>query len=283
LLHGCLRGGSFRWQFPLSAATTMCEEIPTDWLPLLRRLTQLSPDWAVWKNADSALRGQGDIDSVSVRAEREALIREFRSWARENALGPVFTCTHVPGVVLVVALRDREFVELDLCERAVFRGSPLFGAADLRHLMIMDDRGFRRLRPGAEGLLLLFFLGMKYGGRPARGVLQRKGITDLLDSDAEGVKGATALFGAAMKPAARLASAVLGDAWDRQSALQVEAWAAARTLRYPHVAKSRAAFRLSRGRNCLIWPILRRGRRIEGDVDAWLSVANQTYARFGSV
>jgi hypothetical protein len=282
-LHGCLRGGSFRWQFPLSAATTMCEEVPTDWLPLLRRLTQLSPDWAVWKNADSALRGHGDIDSVSVRAEREALIREFRSWARENALGPVFTCTHVPGVVLIVALRDREFVELDLCERAVFRGSPLFGAADLRHLVIMDDRGFRRLRPGAEGLLLLFFLGMKYGGRPAFDALQRKGIVDLLRADQDGMEAATSLFGVAEGPAWRLAKAVLQADWDRRSALEVEAWAGARALGHLRVVSSRVAFRLRRGRDCLIWSILRRGRRIEGDVEAWLSIAQETYARSGSV
>ena len=38
---------------------------PPPWLPLLRRLTELSPAWGVWKNADRAIAGYGDIDSIS--------------------------------------------------------------------------------------------------------------------------------------------------------------------------------------------------------------------------
>jgi hypothetical protein len=37
-----------------------------DWLPLLRRLTEVSESWAVWKNVDRALVGQGDVDSIAI-------------------------------------------------------------------------------------------------------------------------------------------------------------------------------------------------------------------------
>jgi hypothetical protein len=149
--------------------------------------------------------------------------------------------------------------------------------------MFMDNRGFRRLRSGAEGLLLLFFLGTRYGGRPAFDVLEKKGIVELLRADEVGAEAASSLFGVVEKPALRLARAVVQSGWDRRAALEVEVWAGARAIGHPRVASSRIAFRLRRGNNCLIWPVLLRGRRIEGDIDAWLSMASQRYARFGSV
>ena len=35
------------------------------WMPLIQRLTEVAPQWAVWKNVDSALTGSGDIDSLA--------------------------------------------------------------------------------------------------------------------------------------------------------------------------------------------------------------------------
>jgi hypothetical protein len=251
---------------------------PPPWLGLLQRLTEISPCWGVWKNADSALAGKGDIDSVSPRRDREALLREFRGWAVENRFAPIFTCAHLPGSVLAVALRDRsELVELQLCEQAMFRGSTLFEAADLVRLMSMDKRGFRRLRPGAEGLLLLLHNGMRHGGRPAYRSLHDKGIIRLLQSDRTGVEAATYLFGAARESAYRLATAVLRGGWDRPSAIAVEVWAASRSLGNPRLLALRAVYQLTGGRYCPMLPILRRGRKLEGDVDEWLSRAKSSH------
>jgi hypothetical protein len=40
-------------------------------------------------------------------------------------------------------------------------------------MMIMDERGFRRLRPGGEAFLLLFHIAMRWGGRFAHEGLER--------------------------------------------------------------------------------------------------------------
>jgi hypothetical protein len=246
------------------------------WVPLLRRLTQLSPHWGVYKNVDSALTGRGDIDSISDPADRDLLIEEFTLWSTRNGLSPVFRCPHLPGSVLAVALRDRrDLVELQLSEWVFFRGAALFEAADVSALMVIDDRGFRRLRPGMEGLLLLLINGTKLGGRPNYPGIHSKRVVELLRVDPEGVHASRGLFGSAWSAVSRLVKAVLDGGWDRRSALVVEAWASARALRSPQLLGARALLRLTGGKSCPLLPILRRGRRLDGDVEAWLSAVKR--------
>jgi hypothetical protein len=251
---------------------------PPPWLPLLRRLSDISPGWGVWKNADRAITISGDIDSVSPPVDREPLLREFTSWALSNSMGPIFVCRHLPGSALGVALRDRrELVELQLCERAMFRGSTLFTARDLAPLMMMDARGFRRLRPGAEGLLLLFHNAMERGGRPLLDGQKAQRLLELMREDPDGMEGATAVFGSVREDARRVALAALDGAWARRSALHVEFWAIARGLRDVRLFAARAAYSLSGGRYCALLPVLRRGRQLDGDIDAWLARAVRTH------
>jgi hypothetical protein len=244
---------------------------------LLRRLTELSSTWGVWKNADRAIAGYGDIDSISPPTDRGALLNEFSRWASTNGMGPQFVCHHLPGSVLGVAVREKkELVELQLSERAMFRGSTLFTAQDLALLMMMDQRMFRRLRPGAEGLLLLFHNAMKWGGRPALDGEKVDRLMELMRDDPEGVEAATYLFGPVRKHAGRLAAAVLDGGWERTSALRVEIWTMARGLRDPRLLLARATYRLG-DRRCPLLPVLRRGRRLHGDVDAFLARAARTH------
>ena len=251
---------------------------PPPWLPLLAELTRLSPSWAVWKNADRAIAISGDIDSVSPPGDRDVLLHAFMRWASGNGMAPIFICHHLPGSVLGVALRGRrELVELQLCERAVFRGSTLFTARDLRPFMVIDDRGFRRLRPGAEGLLLLFHNAMQRGGRPALATKKARRSLELMRLDPEGVHAATAVFGSAQEHARLVAEAALDDQWDRASAVRVEAWAVTRGVLEPALLASRAVYRASGGRYCALLPFLRRGRVVHGDVDAWLVRAARTH------
>jgi hypothetical protein len=246
---------------------------PPPWVPLLRRLTEISPVWGVWKNADAAISGKGDIDSISPPADRSNMVEAFREWARDHDFRPVFICHHLPGSVVSVALRgERELVELQLCERAMYRGSTLFQVEDLAPMMVMDRRGFRRLREGSEGLLLLFHNGLRWGGRPAMEAIERKDLPDMMRRDPEGMEAATSVFGPRRGAALRLARAVLDARWDRRAALEVEAWAVARGPSEPRLWLSRATYRM-RGGRCPLLPVLRSGRRIPGDVGGWLERA----------
>ena len=251
---------------------------PPPWLPLLRRLTEVSPEWAVWKNADRALTVSGDIDSISPPSDRFLLLGEFSRWAEHYAMGPIFVCRHLPGSVLGVAVRERrELVELQLCEEAIFRGSPLFTANDVTTLVEMDSRGFRRLRPGAEGLLLLFHNGLKHGGRPALDGVKAERLVRLLKSDPAGAAAATMLFGTVQSSAARLTEAVLSGNWDRRAALRVELWSLARARKNPSLLAERTLYRLRGSRYCPLLPVLRTGRVIGTDVDRLTRRAYQTH------
>jgi hypothetical protein len=250
---------------------------PPPWLPLLCRLTEVSPDWGVWKNADRAIAGHGDIDSISPPSDRDLLLREFSRWASNNGMEPQFVCRHLPGSVLGVAVRDRdELVELQLCERAVFRGSTLFTTRETGPLMMMDHRGFRRMRPGSEGFLLLFFNGMKRGGRPLLHGEKVERLMALMRDDPSGMEAAAHLFGPVRRHASRLAAAALDRDWERTSALWVEGWAVMRGLKDPSFFTARATYRM-RSRRCPLLPVLRRGRRPQGNIDAFLARAKRTH------
>ena len=226
--------------------------------------------WGVWKNADAAIAGHGDIDSISPRDDRDFIVDEFRRWATTHRMEPIFTCSHLPGSYLAVAVRGRELVELQLIEQAMFRGSTLFEAHDLAPMMTMDPRGFRRLRPGAEALFVLFHNALRWGGRPLPDGLQRKPLVEMMRGDLEGMQAGSRVFGSAGDAALTLATAVLEGGWDRSAALHVETWAGVRGLRNPGLWLSRARYKISGGRYCPMLPILRRGRRIDGDLDGWI-------------
>ena len=123
---------------------------------------------------------------------------EFATWAKSNGLGPVISCPHAPFLVHLVALDQsapaETFFELDVNRRKVFLGSTLFLPADLRPLARVNDEGFRRLRPGAEGLLKLVHNGTKRRGRQNEEGLKTKRIPELLAEDWEGVEQAALLF-----------------------------------------------------------------------------------------
>ena len=164
-------------------------------LPLFRTLTELSPSSLVWKNADTALAGIGDVDWMAPQITWASIIAQVRRWAAEAGLGPVIVCNHVPEGMFVIALDGyNEFFQLDVRSNASFRGATVFSAEDLVDMASMDPRGFRRLRPGAEGLLKLVLKGLAWGGRPRVAKLQSEGVLPLIVQDAVGVRDAAALF-----------------------------------------------------------------------------------------
>ena len=154
----------------------------------------------------------------------------------------------------------------------------MFRAESLSPLMEIDERGFRRLRPGAEGIMLLLGNGTKWGGRPNPAGLQRKRIPEILLRDPEGVKAtAASLFGSAGSALVRAAEQAAIGQWDHRKMLEVEAWAIAKAVTEPRVAVSRLwAKPIKR-----ICPVLRTiftdNRRKPVDLDSWLNQVRKAH------
>ena len=254
--------------------TTLAQvDLSALWLPVLRRLTDVCPGWGIWKNADAALGGSGDMDSAAPIAAWDSIVGEFRRWAKASGLGPVTECRHVDGVLFILAL-DREnsnFVELDVNARKYFRGWTVFHAEDLAPLMEIDARGFRRLRAGAEGVMLLLGNGARWGGRPNPEGLRRKRIAEVLRRDPAGVEAtASCLLGPARHALVRAAEHVARGEWDRGSMLVVEAWALAHAIADPSVVAGRVRSRPIKKACPVLRTIFAENRRMPADFDSWL-------------
>ncbi len=265
----------------------MSSSKPTDlsalWIPLLQRLTQVHPGWGIWKNADAALAGSGDIDSSAPAHAWDLIVSEFRGWAPSNGVGPVTACRHVPGVLFILGLdrRHSSFVELDVNARKYFRGWTLFRSEDLAPLMEMDVRGFRRLRPGAEGIMLLLGNGARWGGRPNPEGLRRKRIAEILLRDPEGVRlTASCLFGDVQGALVRAAEHVASGGWDRRSMLRVEAWALAHAVAEPKIVVGRLWSRPIKKICPVLKTIFTHNRRVPADLDSWLDRVRRAHPVF---
>ena len=213
------------------------------WLPLLRALMQDAPSLVVWKNASRTLRGQGDLDVVAAPADWPVIVDVFARWADGQGLTSAL-CDHVPNSLFLRAEgNDPPAFELDVKSRGTFRGSVLFEAPDLDSLVEWDDLGFRRLRPGAEGLLKLLLNGVSRRGTPKWERVAREDISRLVAADPEGVAAAASLFGWAAWAARDVAGAVVAGSWSRSPMLVLEAWAARNALRHPTILTRRIGSR----------------------------------------
>jgi hypothetical protein len=244
------------------------------WLPLLRALTSQTRTWAVWKSPASALAGEGDVDSVAAEQDWPVVVREFRNWAREAGIGPVIHCTHFSGLLILVACageRPTRLLQLDVYSRHLFRGAPVVSADELVPLTGLEEQGYRRLRPGAEALLLLL-RRLPRGGRvlsPAA----RAPILELLRTDPAGAAELAALLGF---PPRALRTFEAGG-WDRRSSLAFEVRAASRLLLHPAELRACIALDYRRLRGCSLVESLEQGRRVDGDRSEWLSVIARTH------
>jgi hypothetical protein len=242
------------------------------WLALLRQLTASCPGWMTMKGVESALTAKGDVDSIAPEIEWSRVVDRFHTWALDHGLGPVVVCPHAPYLLHLVALsNDRpEFFELDVNRRKIFLGSTLFRPEDVAPMSLMDERGFRRLRPGAEGVLKLVQNGMFRDGRPNTEGLQAKGVRDLLASDREGVGMAATLFGRASGSVIRASDAVVRGSWDRSSLLRMQAWCVLRGVREPDAGTARLRFRHQKKRCPVLRSVFENARCVPGDRAAWL-------------
>lgn len=246
------------------------------WLPLLRELTSTYPGWAVWKNITSAFAGTGDVDSFAPPSDWPAIQQTFVDWARAQGLGPVLVCRHIPQGPHFITFEPGSpyIVQLDVKVRGTFRGSTLVDTWSLLPLTELDERGFRRARPGAEGVIKLCMNGVRRGGRPNEEALRAKGVAQLLASDPEGVARAAEWLGPARDALLRGVTAVIAGGWDRSAMTAVEAWCLVRAVTEPTVAASRWWFLNVTAERCLVVDLIRtHDRRIDGDLDTWLASA----------
>lgn len=253
------------------------------WLPLLRRITEVSTTWMIWKNAESALSGWGDIDSAADPRDWDAIINEFLAWAREHGLGPVVICRHAPDLVAAAALHDDEpFFELDLLPSKVFLGSTMFRYEDLLPLAELDARGFRRIRPGAEGLIKLLCNGTHRNGLPDQRGLTAFGIVPLLARDPDGASAMASLFGPGERAALKLVAAVTAGGWDRQAMLRLQGWFLLRALREPKSVTDKIRFRAAL-RRCPVLRAMISGRRTPQPEDDWLRSVRSNHGVYDTI
>ncbi|MDX1662012.1 MAG: hypothetical protein R3326_09495 [Gemmatimonadota bacterium] len=243
------------------------------WLSLLRRVTERYPRWSVWKNVASALEGHGDVDSFAPARDWPAIERTWLEWCRDHGLGPSVVCRHVPQGPHFVTLDPASpyLIQFDVKLLATFRGCALMGVDELLPMSEIDALGFRRIRPGAEGVLKLVYNGMHPGGEKNEEGLRVKRVVELLRSDPEGVRQAAELFGVAEAAIRRAVDAVMAGGWDRPALVAVEAWAHAKALTTPKVAVGRVWFNRVSKKRCPVLEVIREhDRRLPEDRAAWI-------------
>lgn len=253
----------------------MAEDRTQLWLSLIRRLTETYPRWSIWKNVESAFAGTGDIDSFAPPGDWPSIQETFRAWVTENELGPMIVCRHVPQGPHFVALQESSpyIVQLDVKDRGTFRGSTFIDVASLLPRSEIDERGFRRVRPGVEGVIKLCMNGVRKGGRPNIEGLRSKKVAELLAADPEGVESGALLLGPAAGALRDAAAAVVAGGWDRPAMLKVEAWSLLRAAAEPVTAASRFWFLHVEAKRCPVVRLIRKSeRRVPEDRGAWLEL-----------
>jgi hypothetical protein len=241
-------------------------------LPLLRATTAAATSFAVWKNAEAGLAGAGDLDAIAQADDWARVLAEHRRWALANELGPPLACHHVPGLLLLVAFtpeRDGKLLQFDVSTHIFIGGAPAVPASRLASLLMMDARGFRMLRPGAEGLFKLLQRASSPSGLHLRAFDAQ--LTELLASDPVGVDGAAQLLGPAASAARRAARAALAGSWDRGAMTALSGWCLLRALRRPLLPARRVRSGLGPVRRCPLIAALAAGRCIPGAEAEWVA------------
>jgi hypothetical protein len=265
----------------VTTATPTGVDQPTErraslWLPLLRRLTEVVPRWVVLKSSGEGLGGVGDIDSFAPPEDWPTIEREFRAWALEQGLTFVLVCRHIWRGPHFVAIDPASpyLLVLDVKSYRTFRGSTYARVADAERFAELDMLGFRRVRPGAEGVLKLLWNGMARGGRRHDQGLRTKGVLELLRRDPSGADDAARIVGPAAPLLRRAVREAAAGRWSRPALVAVELWCLIRGLRRPDIIIRQAWFRVRLAKQCPLMSLTRRARRrLPDDRAQWLAAA----------
>lgn len=200
------------------------------WLSLLGRLTESSRHAVVWKNAEGTLRGVGDLDVLAPAEDWDAIVEEFQRWSDEQRLEIVRVSRDQSMRLLAIEPGRSQRFELHVKEWIRFRRARLWHPVQLASLVQWDERGFRRLRAGAEGLLKLVLKATSRSGarRPAQ--IGKEGIAALMQQDWAGVRETARFFGAAERPVLASARSFISGGWNRPASLCVQGWTVLKAL-----------------------------------------------------
>ena len=202
----------------------------TPWLPLLRGSDEPDADLGRLEKPclRSCRRGRCGFSGLRARlAGRRARVPQLGSRGGHR---PGHSLRTFSGLLILVACsgeRPTRLLQLDVYSRHLFRGAPVVSADELVPLAGLDEHGYRRLRPGAEALLLLL-RRLPRGGRTPSPVA-RTPILELLATDPAGAAELAALLG--FPP--RAVRTLQAGGWDRRSSLAFELRAASRLLIHP--------------------------------------------------
>lgn len=244
-------------------------------LSLVHELTRLVPQWCAWKGIDRALEGQGDIDSAAPQNTWAEVTRLFAAWAVQKNYGQVVVCDHFPGVRFLITdvSSDRPFMELDICDVQLFRGAALFTARQLAPLHRMDERGFRRLLPGAEATLVLLLKHCRLlnrAGKPSRELRS-------MMQDEVGLLLTARTLDIPAQPLQRLAHDVIQGRWSRYDALLLQVSQLKKIPSNYRLTGERVLLRLRGISQCSVMQSVLREDRIVRDPNAWWSVTRQEH------
>lgn len=244
------------------------DDVP-HWLALARGLSEVAPGWVACKSVGGAPTESSDLPSAAPVEDWDALTEEFRRWAAANRLGPLVVCTHEPHVMHVLALDGPlRFFVLSLKARRVVRGATLFVPETLRPVVELDAWGFRRTRPGAEGVILLLDAVAQDGVEPDWQSLRARNVGGLVSRDRNGVREtARLLLGPVDRAMVQLAEAVEGGRWDRRALSNLQRWCVARSLVEPAIMATWMRHRFIRP--CAVLDAMAAGRRVPGGRQAW--------------
>jgi hypothetical protein len=245
-------------------------DVRRDRLALLRALTAATPQWTLVKSAGSALDGRGDIDSAAP-AEAWPQVRDAAAgWAAATGRGPVLACRHLLGtLVLAVVEPEGTLVQIDVLDRRLLRGRPILEAARLVEHGVVAPEGYRRLTPGAEGVALLVLAEWRpLAPSPPSEALSR--LARLLRDDPDGA------WDAAEDDLRPALPALASGTWPRGRLLGLELLRALGVLAHPAAlaARARAARRAAA---CPLLGALARGRRVGGELEAWLAAVREVH------
>ncbi len=163
---------------------------PHDITDLLVELTRKSDSFAVSKRWSSAIQGLGDIDAVAPMRAWSCLKDVIQTWASTHSFDNTIVCRHYPGVLHAIVASDTEVeLEIDLCAVQSYRGAPLLTPESVRWFARLDERGFRRLPPGAE-IFQFLLTGSSLTGQPKPKALARRRVRAGLIADPTGAEAA---------------------------------------------------------------------------------------------
>jgi hypothetical protein len=261
--------------------TTVDDERTEAWLAFLRAVSAACPGASVHGELSEGFSGEGDVDLLVPRREWGRVEGVFAEWAAGRGLAPAISCRHRAGVLVLVALDQRENSLFEVESRAerFFRGALLFSAEDFTALTVDDPGGFRRLGAGAAGVIKLFPSGLGRMGRPAWSGAKLERVGRLLAEDPDGVHRASALLGPAAPAARAGARAVAAGRWDRRAMLALELRTMLKAALRPRTLVGRARFRLGSERDCaLLRALMEHGRRVPTDRARWLDEVAATHS-----